>query len=45
VLSVAEGKELLAAGAAPGVEVLWITGSAAQPVLDQTPGFAAYMVR
>lgn len=45
VLSVAEGQELLAAGAAPGVEVLWVTGSAEQPVLDQTAGFAAYMVR
>jgi thiamine biosynthesis lipoprotein ApbE len=45
VLSPADGKSLLhekLTGA--GVEVLWISGSAEQPSVEQTPGFAQYVV-
>jgi thiamine biosynthesis lipoprotein len=42
VLTVAEGQQLIAAGRAPGVEVLWLTGTAAAPVQTQTAGFAPY---
>ncbi len=43
VLSVAEGKQRLTAPGAPPIEVMWITGDAADPVVDETPGFAAYL--
>jgi len=43
VLSVEEGRGLIEAGGAPGVEVLWISGSAEEPVADMTPGFAGYL--
>jgi len=44
VLSVAEGKALLAKDGAPDVEVMWITGSAAEPVIDRSEGFRRYVI-
>jgi len=43
VLSIEEGKALLAAGKTPGVEVLWITGSAEAPKIEKTAGFDRYL--
>ena len=45
VLSVAEGQALLAAEGGPDVEVMWITGSKDEPVIDETPGFADYRAK
>jgi len=43
VLSVEEGRQLLAAGTAPGVEAMWVSGSSAEPIITRTPGFEAYV--
>ncbi len=43
VLSVAEGRQLVTKGQAPGVEAMWITGDANHPVITKTPGFDAYL--
>jgi thiamine biosynthesis lipoprotein len=39
VLTVQEGKALLDRPDGPRVEVMWITGDAANPVIEMTPGF------
>lgn len=45
VLSPAEGKKLIQEKLAGiGVEVLWISGTAAQPAVEQTPGFDQYLM-
>lgn len=43
VLTVAEGQALIARGGAPGVEVLWITGTAENPAETKTAGFDSYI--
>jgi thiamine biosynthesis lipoprotein len=43
VLTVEEGRQLIAAGAAPKLEVMWIAGPANQPIVDRTPGFDVYV--
>ena len=44
VLSVAEGQALIEAGRAPGVEAMWISGTAAEPTVTQTRHFGCYVV-
>ncbi|MBU0618573.1 MAG: FAD:protein FMN transferase, partial [Planctomycetes bacterium] len=44
VLTIEEGRQLIAAGRAPKLEVMWITGSADEPLVEKTAGFDAYVV-
>lgn len=43
VLSVEDGRRLIAAGKAPGAEVMWITRSGETPVVEKTDGFDRYV--
>jgi len=43
VLTIEEGQQLIAAGRAPKLEVMWISGSADEPRVEKTPGFDDYM--
>jgi thiamine biosynthesis lipoprotein len=45
VLTVAEGRDLIADGQVTGLEVLWIWGSAENVQTAQTPGFANYILK
>lgn len=45
VLGVAEGRELLETGQTPELEVMWITGSGDQPVIEKTKGFDRYVAK
>lgn len=42
VLTIEAGQALLARGAAPGVEVLWIAGTKEHPIVVESPGFDQY---
>ena len=43
VLTIEEGRQLIAAGRAPKLEVMWITGTADEPRVEKTAGFDAYV--
>ncbi len=45
VLSIEEGKQLIEAGRAPQLEVMWIAGPPDQPVIEKTAGFDEYLAR
>ena len=44
VLSVEEGRALVATDAAPEIEALWIQGGAKSPRMEKTDGFDAYVI-
>jgi len=44
VLTIEEGRKLIAAGRAPKLEVMWIAGPADEPLIEKTAGFDAYVV-
>jgi thiamine biosynthesis lipoprotein len=43
VLTIGEGQQLIAAGRTPKLEVMWISGSADAPVIQDTAGFDQYV--
>jgi thiamine biosynthesis lipoprotein len=43
VLTIEEGQQLIAAGRTPKLEVMWISGSADAPVIQDTAGFDQYV--
>lgn len=44
VLTIEEGRQLIAGGKTPQLEVMWITGSVAEPIEEKTAGFDSYIV-
>ena len=44
VLNIAEGKELIASGKVPKLEVMWIAGNRADAIVEETEGFGAYLI-
>jgi thiamine biosynthesis lipoprotein len=43
VLTIEDGRQLIASGRAPKLEVMWIAGSANEPLVEKTAGFDDYV--
>lgn len=43
VLTIEEGRQLIAAGRTPELEVMWIAGPADEPIVERTAGFDRYL--